>query len=396
MEPASGGTSQGIRNTIPALQDLGIANEVVCLDAPGSAYLQQDNFKIHAIGPFKGPWQYAASLLPWLLQNLQRFDVVIINGLWLYHGFAVAKAVRQMQSQNKEVPKVLVMPHGMLDPYFQKAESRKLKAIRNQLYWKLVEHKVINRADGLLFTCASEMELARQPFNPYHPKREFNIGYGIMPPPGFHPAMEQAFRSRVTALGESSYLLFLSRIHEKKGVDLLIKSYAFLFSEMDSMDKIKLPKLVIAGPGLETDYGIQMLDLVKSVPGLSDYVFFPGMLSGDSKWGAFYGCKAFVLPSHQENFGIAVVEALACGKPVLISNQVNIYKEIEEGGAGLVEADSLAGIVKLLKNFFELPARGLNDMQKAAYACYKEQFSIEKTSLLFAKTIKGLINNSNT
>jgi hypothetical protein len=77
------------------------------------------------------------------------------------------------------------------------------------------------------------------------------------------------------------------------------------------------------------------------------------MLSGAAKWGALYGCEAFVLPSHQENFGIAVVEALACGKPVLISDQVNIWREIVEDGAGLVEGDAEEGVEKLLRKFFD-------------------------------------------
>lgn len=64
------------------------------------------------------------------------------------------------------------------------------------------------------------------------------------------------------------------------------------------------------------------------------------MLQGDVKWGAVHGCEEFVLPSRQENFAIAVVEALACGKPVLISDQVNIWREIAEDGAGLVGGDT--------------------------------------------------------
>ena len=92
---------------------------------------------------------------------------------------------------------------------------------------------------------------------------------------------------------------------------------------------------MIAGPGLDTAFGREMRQLAESLcPQPSTLtpqpaVFFPDMLTGDAKWGALYGCEAFVLPSHQENFGIAVVEALACGKPVLISNQVNIWREIE-------------------------------------------------------------------
>jgi glycosyltransferase involved in cell wall biosynthesis len=77
----------------------------------------------------------------------------------------------------------------------------------------------------------------------------------------------------------------------------------------------------------------------------------PHRLRKSEKWGVLYGCEAFVLPSHQENFGIAVVEALACGKPVLISDQVNIWREIVEDGAGIAEADTEEGVVKLLKKF---------------------------------------------
>jgi glycosyltransferase involved in cell wall biosynthesis len=72
------------------------------------------------------------------------------------------------------------------------------------------------------------------------------------------------------------------------------------------------------------------------------------MLSGEAKWGAFYGCEVFVLPSHQENFGLAIVEALACSKPVLISNQVNIWREIQDFNAGIVADDTLEGTINLL------------------------------------------------
>ena len=67
------------------------------------------------------------------------------------------------------------------------------------------------------------------------------------------------------------------------------------------------------------------------------------MLRGDAKWGAFYAAEAFVLTSHQENFGIAVAEALSCGKPVLLSDKVNIAAEIAADGAGLMEDDTAAG-----------------------------------------------------
>ena len=90
------------------------------------------------------------------------------------------------------------------------------------------------------------------------------------------------------------------------------------------------------GPGLEGDFG-KKIQLLAS---RSDNVFFPGMLTGDAKWSTFDAAQVFVLPSHQENFGIAIVEALACAKPVLISDKVNIRREIAKSNAGIVKADN--------------------------------------------------------
>ena len=123
--------------------------------------------------------------MPWLVENLERFDIIIVHALWVYHGYALRKAMRLATKKGKaagpkktSLPKVYVMPHGMLDPYFQRADTRKLKAARNWLYWKLIESKLVNEAEGILFTCEAELLLAREPFRPYHPRKEMNIGYG--------------------------------------------------------------------------------------------------------------------------------------------------------------------------------------------------------------------------
>jgi len=136
------------------------------------------------------------------------------------------------------------------------------------------------------------------------------------------------------------------------------------------------------------------------------------MLQGDAKWGALYGCEAFVLPSHQENFGIAVVEALACGKLVLISDQVNIGREIVEDGAGLVEGDTEEGVEKLLRQFLAKGMRleagggpdGVVSPPQAERAeggglraearskpreCYLKRFAIGPAAERLAKVLKG-------
>ena len=100
------------------------------------------------------------------------------------------------------------------------------------------------------------------------------------------------------------------------------------------------------------------------------------MLTGDAKWGAFRAAEAFVLPSHQENFGIAVSEALACGTPVLISDQVNIWREVTGDGAGLAEPDTADGTLHLLTRWRALDDGARARMREAARQTFQERFEI--------------------
>ena len=444
MNPASGGPCQGIRNSVSALEELGVLNEVVCCDSRDEMWIKKDSFPIHALGPGKFGYAYTAKLQPWLEQNLARFDAVIVHGLWQWPVQAIMRVFKKLKANSPPAtrPLLFIMPHGMLDPWFQRDKSRRLKAIRNSIYWWLFERNAVNSADALLFTCEEELRLARTTFGGYRPKREINIGYGIVPPPVFESRMRDAFQAKCVELGNNPYLLFLGRIHPKKGVDLLIRAYA----EVLRTEKLKtpLPDLVIAGPGWETCYGRQMRELMDAANadiakkhhfslttectetseekkitrmhslnergGVQEDFCKPvclspafhrhsrhadenirasspeycklktenaprihaiGMLEGDAKWGAFYGCEAFVLPSHQENFGISVVEALACDKPVLISNKVNIWREIAQDGAGLVEADSVDGTARLLHRFL------VGEIKRGVGKCFRQRFDFE-------------------
>lgn len=384
MHPEHGGTSQGVRNAIPALATFGLENEVVCMDDPDAEFIKADDFVIHAIGNSKGPWQYQEKLLPWLLNNIANYQRIIIHGLWLYHSYAVNKAMDQYKRTNKSVniPAVYIMPHGMLDPYFQQASTRKLKALRNWLYWKLIENKVVNGAEGMFFTCEEELKLARIPFSPYRPKSEWNVGYGIPQPPAFHATMWDQLVEKFPQIIREGYWLFLSRVNEKKGIDLLVHAYL----NLKKKGNLKIPQLVVAGPGLETAFGQH----VQQVAAGEKDIIFTGMLEGNMKWGAIYGAQAFILPSHQENFGIAVVEALACVKPVLISDQVNIWREIEALDGGIVESDTQEGVTIMLEKWVELSDAHKQRMAEQALAVYHNYFTIEQAAKRMAQALKSL------
>lgn len=400
LDPERGGVSQAVRTMASEISNAGIYNEVLTLDAPSQKRLDVA-YKINNMGPSRGPWSYSYKLTPWLLENLSRFDTIIIHGLWLYVGFAVKQALAKAKRGNstqvlgRKSPSLFIMPHGMLDPYFQQSKKRKAKAIRNWVYWKLIEGHIVNNSDGLLFTCRQECTLAREPFKPYQPRKELVVGLGVTNPPLFNVQMKEIFRSICPKVPYGQYILFLGRIDDKKGVDLVIEGYRRLLnnylvnstsgsSEGCVIKQLRLhtppkhfPHLVIAGPGMQTRYGDMLQQLVNDSPTLREHVCFTGMLKGDDKWATVYGCEAFILPSHQENFGIAVVEALACSKPVLISRQVNISSDIYDEGAAIVEEDTVEGTYNMLFRWMLTPEVERSEMKNQARKCYEKHFAVQ-------------------
>jgi glycosyltransferase involved in cell wall biosynthesis len=371
LDPMMGGVCQAVRNIIKYTSNSFFINEVLCLDDPSASYLENSQFKIHAIGTGKTAWNYNSYMKHWLSSYLSDYDRIIVHGLWQYLSHSVYRAWRRFGSKET---KLYVMPHGMLDPYFQKAKGRKIKALRNEIFWKFIEGPLINNSSGVLFTCETEKILAAMSFNPYTPSEEIIVGLGVEVPPKFEPYMSEDFFEKCKAARGTKYLLFLSRIHAKKGVDLLINSYLKLTEIMP-----ELPILVVAGPGLETDFGKQMIALARG----NKNIIFTGMLEGSSKWGAFYNCDAFILPSHQENFGIAIVEAMACGKPVLISDQVNIFREIKSCFAGLICKDNQEGVFVMIKEWLNLSELSKRELGDNAISCYNKIYSEKEVSKKF-------------
>ena len=366
IDEKNGGVASGIINTINASSQLICRIDVISGDNY-VVHFKSDKSVHYALGSMKTSWAYIPGLEEKLRELLKQYDIVVINGLWQYTSYCTIKIIKEQRKSGIKTPMVYIMPHGMLDPWFQRASSRWWKALRNEVYWALVERQVVNEADGLLFTCQQELELARTTFWGYKPKREINVGYGILPPPACTEEISLAFQH------PRPYFLFLSRIHEKKGVDILIAAYQKLRKENTAGG---IPDLVIAGPGLDSTFGQKVQRLVQSE--FKEYISFVGMLSGDKKWGALYGCEAFVLPSHQENFGIAVVEALACGKPVLISDQVNICKEVATSQSGIVFSIQNSNLINsALKEYLEMSSDQRQEMSQNGKTCFNTYFRID-------------------
>jgi glycosyltransferase involved in cell wall biosynthesis len=333
--------------------------EIASLDAPGAPWECDFDCPVHLLGPSHLKYRYAPRYLRWMRAHARDFDAVIVNGLWQYHGFATWRALR-----DSGVP-YFVFTHGMLDPWFKRRSP--LKHLKKWLYWPWAEYRVLRDARAVFFTCEDEKLLSRESFGLYR-ANEVVVSYGTPGPSGDPETLRRAFLEQFPQLRDRRSLLFLSRIHPKKGCDLLVDAFASVAGLDPSL------QLVMAGPD---SHGLRArLESRLKRAGLDARVTWTGMLQGDVKWGAFYAADAFVLPSHQENFGIAVAEALACGVPVLISNKVNIWREISGDDAGLVADDTAAGTQQLLHRWLGLEPLRRQEMARNAVNCFQRRFHI--------------------
>jgi glycosyltransferase involved in cell wall biosynthesis len=372
LDRQAGGPSNSIRRIVSAYPGIGSEGEVLTLDDPAAPFLADNGFKVHAIGPVHTRFGFNTRLVPWLRANRDRFDGVVIHGLWQYLGWAVRRAIHPHKPY-------LVFTHGMLDPYFRRAYP--FKHIKKSIYWVCNEYWVLNNAHRVLFTSEAEARLATRSFWP----SEWNasvVPYGASAPQGDPDAFREAFLERYPALRQSDgnprrFILFLGRIHAKKGCDLLLDAFAHIAKDDPDLD------LVFAGPERSemtdpTHPGLKarLVNRAKTL-GIGHRVHWTGMLYGDQKWGAFFASEAFCLPSHQENFGIAVAEALACGRPVLISDKVNIWQDIVRDGAAFVGPDTADGTQRLLEDWIALTSAQKITMGARAVDCFHRRYDMQ-------------------
>jgi glycosyltransferase involved in cell wall biosynthesis len=259
---------------------------------------------------YRVSWRFAQALA----RDIPKYDVVQIHGLYLFTTLAGAFFGRKYQ-----VPYVITL-HGMLDPFL-----RRKSRIKKAVYTLLFEKRNLDNAAAIHCTSQEELELVG-PVGIKAPAVVVPWGldskeYATLPD-------ADLFRSRYPCLRDKQIILFLGRINFKKGLDLLTQAFGELARRRKDVH------LVLAGPDNE-GYGKRVRQWLAQ-EGVVEHVTFTGMLQGEDKLAAFAASDVFVLSSYAENFGMAVVEAMACGLPVIISNKVNIWREIADAQAGIV------------------------------------------------------------
>jgi len=229
----------------------------------------------------------------------------------------------------------------------------KQKALLKRLMWHLAAGRMLHQAAAVHYTAREEQQLAERSLGL---RRGFVIPLGIETEKLDDPANVEMFRRRHPSLGDSPYVLAMSRIHPKKNIELLIE----VFLSLARQPRFDQWRLVIAGDG-EAEYKDSLRSSAEEKGGTGK-ILFPGWLGGPEKASALQGASLFALTSRQENFGLAVVEALACGVPVLVSEYVNLAPEIERSCLGWVTSLDRASFSKTfeeaLRNEGERERRG--------------------------------------
>ncbi|RZF24858.1 glycosyltransferase [Paraburkholderia sp. UYCP14C] len=377
IERRYGGPAEALKRLAAELRLSGHTVDIVCLDSTIDADKSDDNAfdLVVRLGHHAGKYMLNFRLVGWLAQHAKQYDAIIVDGIWQFHSAAAVISLLP-----KRIP-YFVMPHGMLDPWFN--IGRPLKHAKKLAYWMFVERHVISNAKGVLFTTESERELARLAF-PLYRATEVMMMIGTAPPPSTE-TVDIAERDSPAKPGKK-VILFLGRIHEKKGCDLLIRS----FHDLGNLSADY--RLVVAGPD---DHGLGARLRREAVRlGIADRISWPGMVTGAHKWSLLRAADVMVLPSHQENFGVVVAEALACGVPVLLTDKVGIWQEIVADRAGFVDDDTREGITRLLTQWIKLAEDEKVAMRCSAKQCFNNRFHISRVAQSYIALVSKQIGQA--
>lgn len=340
------------------------------LDVPLDRPVVRDGVEIRFF-PIQYPRFWAtSSRFAWALRKeIRRYDIVHIHNLYLFHS-----AVAAHYSRKYNVP-YLIRPHGTLDPFLYRRHR-----LRKSIMERLFENRNIRNASAIHFTTDQEKILAEQ----YTFKTP-----GIVVPHGLY--LEEyknfpeagSFRSQYPETVGKSIILYLGRLNFKKGLDILSSAFAKVARRRDDAH------LVLSGPDNE-GYGEKVRNWLHR-EGVFDRATFTGMLTGEDKLSILQDADVFALPSYSENFGISVVEAMACGVPVVISDKVNIWREVVAGGAGRVVPCNADRFAEIILDLLDNPEMA-KQMGRKGKALVKERFQWSDVALALEDTYRSIIS----
>jgi glycosyltransferase involved in cell wall biosynthesis len=300
-------------------------------------------------------------------------DVAHLHTPWDLCNFQLMRLLRRAR-----VPYIVTV-HGMLDAY-----SMAQKSLKKHTFLSAGGRSLFRNATSIHFTAQAEMEQALQ-FVPGRDRSRVQACALDFSPYRDLPGPEPALKAFPQIRREARKILFLSRVHPKKGLDLLIRAAGL-------MKRGDLPfQVLVAGPG-EEKY-INSLKALAAELGVASDVEFLGMVQGVEKRSLYQAADAFVLPTHQENFGLVLAEAMACGTPVITTRGADIWHELQQGGARIVEQSPdkiAAAIVEVVSNLEKCRQVGQQGLEFVYHWLDRDRVSAAYEEMYFDAIARGI------
>jgi glycosyltransferase involved in cell wall biosynthesis len=345
ISPARGGTSRAIIDMVHALQSHQLDVEIATtnddgdnlLDVPLQECIQYHQIPTYFFPRFSPPigsireFAFSRSFTTWLLQHIENYDAIHVHTLFSYTS-TVAMAIARI----KKIP-YLTTPHGMLCKWSLQQKTRK-----KQAYLKLIERSNLDRSQAIHLTCQQEQQDVLA-LNFKSPTFVLPLALTEIPAPISNAA--NLLRQNLNCPLDEPIILFLSRLHYKKGLDYLIPALGKLIHHRFTF--------VIAGNGTP-EYEAEIHSLLQ-VSGIAERTHMVGFVEGAQKDLFIQGSNLFALTSHSENFGIAVLEALVVGTPVLVTPGVGLASVVKDQNIGYVPELDLNAIINALERHLTDP-----------------------------------------
>ena len=376
-----GGPSKAVIEMVKSLREANCEVEIATTDDNGEILLDVSLNRLHE---YQGvpvrffarfspnvhvvrEFAFSSDLTRWLWQHLQEYDLVHVHAIFSYPS-TVAMAIARLRN----IP-YIVRPLGQLCQW-----SLQQSAAKKSLYLNVIERKNINQSASLHLTSNAE----KQEIEQLNLKcKNFVIPHGLAIP-GIIPNASQLLREYFQLSSKEPIILFLSRIHPKKGLEYLIQALAQI--------KDKKFTLIIAGNG-DSDYEAQINSCLHDY-GLEDFSLMTGFVEGELKQLLLQGANLFVLTSYSENFGVAVLEALAAGTPALVTPGVALAQEIEQNDLGYVVPQEPTAIAEAIDKHLELPESERKKLSQKARQFVLDNYSWEQIAqqLLTVYSVLGI------
>jgi glycosyltransferase involved in cell wall biosynthesis len=346
VAPRYGGPSSAILQECLALDALGIGTLIVTTDADGAGRLRVDLDRVTTYSGvrtrfFSRVWseafKYSPQFARWVRRHARDFDAVHIRGVLSHVCLAAAMACR-----TAHVPYVME-PLGTLDRW-----SLAQKPWRKRVLLGAGGRRALKGAVAIRCTSIEENRQVES---------LLGVKTGMVIPLAINAAPMTASADALAKRDQDRYVLVLSRLHPVKGLELLIDAFAAATASDRTSARWRL---VIAGNG-EPEYVNKIRAHAGASP-VAERIVFEGWVDGSRKSALLDGASLFALPSHHENFGMSLAEALACGVPAIISPHVQLAETVAASGAGWVSALTLEALSSTLREAWssdgQLAAKG--------------------------------------